>query len=336
MKKILVMTQKGIYCPEGDFYIDPSSKVERAIVTHAHSDHTRKGSTEYFCAKSGEDLLRHRIGAKPKINAISYRKQIEFGTTKVSFHPAGHILGSSQIRVQSGNEVWVVSGDYKRQHDSSCEPFEVVPCDVFITEATFANPYYVWQDSKEVMKNMIEWIEKNKKNNCSSILFSYSLGKSQRILSELTEIKETIYLHPTVVPYVDYYRKQNIVFPKTEEASLENNNIKEGSIVIAPLQARRSEWMQLFDKYSAAYISGWALNQSHVHNFDKGFALSDHVDWPALLKTIEETGAKKVYVMHGNGSKLISHLSKNNITAADFSNPIIQKVQYTLFPFLHK
>ncbi len=333
MKRVLVMTKKGIYCPEGDFYIDPSSKVDRSIVTHAHSDHTRRGSKEYFCAKPGKDLVKYRIGNKPKINAVPYRKEISFNNVKVSFHPAGHILGSSQIRVESGREVWVVSGDYKRDHDPSCHAFEVVPCDVFITEATFAHPKYVWQDTSQVVNQITRWIEENKKNNIASILFSYSLGKSQRLLGELRNLKEKIYIHPLISPYVDCYRKQKIKLAETEEISFENASSVSAKIVIAPVQARQSDWMSIFDKYESAYVSGWAI-LGNLHGFDEAFVLSDHADWPALIKTIEETGAKKVYVTHGDEGTLVKYLLKKNIAAAPLSQPIVEKMQQSLVPFL--
>jgi putative mRNA 3-end processing factor len=324
---LLELTSKGLYCKEGDFYIDPQSKVKTAIITHAHRDHARKGSENYICSQPLEHILRHRLGTKPTISTISYRKQHDFGKVKVSLHPAGHMLGSSQIRVEHHGEVWVVSGDYKREKDPTCEDFEPVKCDVFITEATFALPQYEWKSSKEIIEDILTWHKENKKNNRSSILLCYSLGKAQRILGELAlYTKEKVYIHETIAPYVQYYKDQGIKLAETEIIS---GDLKRGSLAIYPPNSK-----YLLDTAETAYISGWAMNS----NTDKkGFALSDHADWPALIKTIEETRAKKVLVTHGFTKALIQYLRTIDIEAYPLESHILkrkEKGQLSLKRFL--
>jgi len=305
---LIQITPKGFYCKEGNFYIDPSSKVENALVTHAHTDHARKGSDNYFCAQQLEKILQHRIGPKAKINAIPYRKQLNFNKVLVSFHPAGHMLGSAQIRVEHNNEVWVISGDYKRQDDPTCEPFELVKCDVFITEATFALPKYVWRPSNEIIKEIIAWYNENKNKNITSVLLCYSLGKSQRILSELASyIKDPVYVHDTIAQYISLYKEQGVKLARTKPL----NTAPQGALAICPPNAKYLD----IENYTTAYVSGW-MHDYHISTA-KGFALSDHADWPALIQTIEETGARKVLITHGYAGALIQHLKNKGIEASE-------------------
>ena len=183
MKQVIELTDKGLFCPAGNFYIDPWRPVENAIITHGHSDHARVGSKKYFSTRTSAPILRHRLGHEIDLDTHEYGKPVEIGEATVSFHPAGHVLGSAQIRVEVDGEVWVASGDYKRSPDSSCEPFEVVKCDTFISEATFALPVYKWESGRDTAQKIFQWWQSDLER--PSLLFCYSLGKAQRILQNL-------------------------------------------------------------------------------------------------------------------------------------------------------
>ena len=179
---MLTLTKKGLYCAAGNFYIDPSGAVDHAVVTHSHSDHARRGSKRYYCTRSGTGLLKSRLGKLISVSSYEFAESFQIGPVHISFHPAGHILGSSQVRLEYGGEIWVSSGDYKREHDSTCEPFESITCDVFVTEATFGTPAFTWPKDKNVGPEIFQWWQDNAKNKINSLVFAYSLGKTQRIL----------------------------------------------------------------------------------------------------------------------------------------------------------
>jgi putative mRNA 3-end processing factor len=205
---LVTWTERGLYCSEGDFYIDPHRTVDQAVVTHAHSDHARKGSRNYYCESSGVGLLKVRLGKKIQVQGIPYKEPFLLGGVSLSFHSAGHILGSAQVRIQKGGEVWVVSGDYKRELDPSCEPFEVVTCDTFITEATFGTPKYIWNKNQDYGKQIYDWWKQNSTKGRNSILFGYSLGKAQRILALLAPYMDRpVVIYETLVELTDCYRK---------------------------------------------------------------------------------------------------------------------------------
>jgi putative mRNA 3-end processing factor len=333
---VLIHKQEGIYCPEGQFHIDPSRAVETALITHAHTDHVRKGSKHYICAKPLEGILRHRVGNKPIITAIPYHKKIKLNNTTVSFHPAGHMLGSAQIKVETNNEVWVVSGDYKRDKDPTCDPFEPLECDVFITEATFGHPKYIWPSSESVMKQIKGWWNTNQKQNTTSILYCYSLGKAQRILGELYNNKiGEIFIHEAMAQFTQHYRDAKVKLAPAEVITSETSPDKlKKALIIAP-PSNNADYIRLLQDYETAAVSGWTLDKKFGA---QGFTLSDHADWPALLKTIEQTKAKRVFVTHGDPAHLVSHLTKLGISAQPFEKPktirtILEDGQYTLKRF---
>ena len=313
MANLLVINENGLYCSKGDFYIDPWKPVGTAFITHGHSDHARAGNKQYYCTKSSIPILKHRLG---EINVIGkeYSEQIIINGIKVSFHPAGHVLGSAQVRVDDGNEVWVVSGDYKRAKDPTCKKFEVVACDTFITEATFALPIYRWQSTSKIIQEIYTWIERNKSEGKTSVLFCYALGKTQRLLAELSDLtSETIYIHGALESLIQIYRDAGIkLLPTINATELPKDFDFSEKVVLAPPSAFRSKWMRRFKNASTGFISGWMTvrAQKTQGGHDKGFAMSDHCDWYALIRTIKETKASKVYVTHGKSDILVRYLQE--------------------------
>jgi putative mRNA 3-end processing factor len=315
---LVVWTDKGLFCAAGDFYIDPHRSVDTAIVTHAHSDHARRGSRKYICAASGEELLRTRLGAKIVVQTWEFGTKHRLGDVEVSLHPAGHILGSAQVRIQRGEDVWVASGDYKRDPDPSCEPFESVACDTFITEATFGTPRYAW-DKKAAHGEMIAawWAEAaGRGKNC--LLFGYSLGKAQRILAELAPYAtRPVLIHPTMRELTECYRRQGRVLAPTRDvfARIADGGDLAGEMILAPPSIVKDFGHQL-GNYETAFASGWMQGSGgfRTDRYDRGFVMSDHADWLDLNRTILETGASRVFVQHRDGA-LVRHLRGLGIAA---------------------
>lgn len=313
---MLTLTKKGLFCQAGNFFIDPSRAVDHAVVTHAHSDHARKGSRRYYCTKSGTDLLRSRLGSAIEVSNFNYGESFYLNDVRVSFHPAGHILGSSQVRLEYGGEVWVASGDYKREADPTCEPFESVPCDVFVTEATFGTPGYTWPKDTDVGKEIFDWWSHNSKQGINSVLFAYSLGKTQRVLGVLEPYgNKPIYCHPSATVLNDCYRQQGIKLAPTVCLSrLESTRILRGELFIVPQSfLKKAQSEILGNHYQTAFASGWMARGSF--GFDRGFLMSDHADWNDLVTTILQTKAKRVYVQHRGNGALVKHLRSLGIQA---------------------
>lgn len=317
---LIRVTEHGLYCVPGDFHIDPCKPVARAVITHAHADHARSGSQHYWCATPGLGLTRARIGYASGITAVDYGRPFEIGTARVSLHPAGHVLGSAQVRIESAGQVWVVSGDYKREADPSCAPFEPLRCDVFITEATFAQPAYQWPDPTAVAREILDWWQACKANGQTAVLCCYALGKAQRILAELRCLTdETVYLHGAMAPLVKLYRQAGIAMLPTDVIGNQPKFFDwRGKLLLAPPGAARTPWMKRFAPRSIAFASGWmgVRGSRRRQDWDRGFVLSDHADWNGLLLSIEQTGARRVLTMHGNSDALIAELRARGIEAA--------------------
>lgn len=308
---LITWTPKGLYCTAGDFYIDPHRAVDLAVVTHAHSDHARRGSKKYICVESGAELLKTRLGKKIEVETYRYGETFQLGKVKVSLHSAGHILGSAQVRVEYDGEVWVASGDYKRDHDPSCDPFESVACDTFITEATFGTPKFVWQKNINHGEMIHDWWINNEKKGINSILFGYSLGKAQRILAELhAYAHKPVLIHSTIHELTECYRRQDRNMAPTEIMSEKHLS---GELILAPPSILTDGWVPYLGSYKTAFASGWMQN-SNWKRYDRGFVMSDHADWNDLNQTIKESGAKRVYVQHRDGA-LVRHLKKEGLEA---------------------
>ncbi len=273
---------------------------------------------KYFAASEGIDLLRLRVGADSVIEPLAYGEQRRFGAATVSLHPAGHIRGSSQVRVTAGDEVWVVTGDFKRQLDPTCTPFEVVRCDALITEATFAYPVYRWPDTSEVAAQVVDWWQRCAARGAAALLLCYALGKAQRLLAELAMLtRETVLVHGAMVGLTDLYRSAGVAMLPTEPVGDKRGAELAGQLVLAPPSAAGSPWMRRFGEVETAFASGWMQVRGHRRRrgHDRGFVLSDHADWPDLIRTVRESGARRVLATHGQQEVLARHLQELGIAA---------------------
>jgi putative mRNA 3-end processing factor len=306
---LLEVREAGLYCPRGDFYIDPSMAVDRAILTHSHSDHAFPGSRHYLTAAPGEAILRARLGPDAVIQTAPYGDPLQIGGVSVSLHPAGHILGSAQVRLESAGEIWVVSGDYKLAPDPTCAPFEPLRCHTFVTESTFALPIFRWPDPDETLAAIHSWWRANRDAGRTSLLFAYPLGKAQRLLAGLDRSIGPISAHPSVERYNAIYRGQGIDVPETSAPS-------PGCLLLAP--------PGLTERYpgaSTAFVSGWMRIRGprRRRSLDRGFVMSDHADWAGLLTAIDATNAETVWVTHGFRAPLVRWLNEGgrNAVAVD-------------------
>jgi len=316
---LIKVTPRGLHCAAGDFYIDPWQPVARALITHAHGDHLRGGSTQYYLAAAGAGLARLRLPADASIHPLEYGQRVSFGDTQVSLHPAGHVLGSAQIRVERAGEVWVVSGDYKRDPDPTCLPFEIVPCDVFISEATFALPAYRWTDTPTVAREILAWWHDNRSRGLASVVFAYALGKAQRVLAELAALTDDpAYVHGAVAGLTDVYRAHGISMLDTLPATVSGGANYSGALILAPPSAAGSAWMRRFGDHRTGFCSGWMRirGDRRRRGYDRGFVLSDHADWPSLLRTCHETGARRILLTHGYTEALCRYLREQGVDAA--------------------
>lgn len=318
---LVQLRPEGLYCPAGDFHIDPWRPVPRAVITHGHGDHARAGMGEYHAARSGLPILQWRLGEQT-YRTYDYGESFTLGRAKISLHSAGHVLGSAQVRVEVDGETWVASGDYKRQHDPTCAPFEVVPCDTFITEATFGLPIYRWPATSEVARDMVAWRDECAANGEAAVLYCYSLGKAQRVLAELmAHTDQPALLHGAVATGVEVYRSAGIALLPTRSISEEEKGADfAGKLVIAPPSAAGSAWMRRFRRAQTGFASGWMRIRGNRRrrNYDRGFVVSDHADWPDLLRTIRETGARRVIATHGNTDALVRALNEEGIATGTF------------------
>jgi putative mRNA 3-end processing factor len=311
-------TPAGLYCPAGDFHIDPWAPVPRALITHAHGDHARPGSRAYLCAKASAPLLTRRLGHEVAIESMPYGQVQTIGAVRVSFHPAGHVLGSAQIRIEGSAGTWVVAGDYKRAADPTCAPFEPVRCDTFVTESTFGLPIYRWDPTAAVVADIDAWWRANALAGRASVLFCYTLGKAQRLLAELRRVTDrAVYIHGLMAAMIDAYREGGVTMLPVKRVVEEAGGRRTrrpsfaGELVLAPLPARGTPWMRRLGDISDAFASGLMRVRGvrRQRGFDRGFALSDHADWPALLETVRETGASRVLATHGYAEPLARHLA---------------------------
>lgn len=297
---LLRFTNKGIYCEAADVYLDPWRPVNKAIISHGHADHSRWGHKAYITHHRNVPIVKHRLG-DINISGREWGESFSINGVKFSLHPAGHIIGSSQIRVEHKGEVWVFTGDYKLEDDGVATPYEPVKCHTFITECTFGLPAFLWRPQEEVIADINNWWAKNKSAGQTSVLFGYSLGKAQRLLKHLDPSIGKIYTHGAVEKMTEVLRTLTD-FPETEliTRDTKKEDIK-GNIVIAPPSAHGSTWIRKMTPFVTATASGWMAFRGARRRraIDKGFVLSDHCDWPGLLTAIKETGASKIICTHG-------------------------------------
>lgn len=316
---LITATRRGLYCAAGDFYIDPAKPVQTAVVTHAHGDHLREGSARILMAAPGIAIARKRLHDARNVAPIAYGVPVSLGPVTVSLHPAGHILGSAQVRVERDGEVWVVSGDYKRQPDPTCAPFEPLQCDVFVSETTFGQPHFVWPDTSTVVRDIVGWWHANREQGRNSVLFCYALGKAQRVLAEMLRYtREPVHVHGEIGSLVEVYRAAGIEMVPTLAVTATSAAELRGALIMATPTMSRSSWLRRLGNGARAFCSGWMLldGECRRRGYDAGFVLSDHADWPALVTTCRESGARRILLMHGRTDRLAAHLVELGLDAA--------------------
>lgn len=320
MPDLITLTDRGLYCEAGDFYIDAWRPVHRTFVTHGHADHAHHGMAEYWCVHDSAPVLQWRLGPQ-NYQFMAYGEQRQFGDVQVSLHPAGHIWGSAQVRVEHQGQVWVFTGDFKRAHDPTCRPFEVVPCDVFICEATFAFPIYAWPPMDAEIARLCTWLEHCRKEGKAGLVYAYSLGKAQRILAHLLDrYAQPVLLHGGMLRGVEVYRKAGVAMAATQPLlELAPGTDLAGRLVLAPPSAQNTAWVKRLGEYEHAMASGWmqVRGNRRRRNVQRGFVISDHVDWRDLITTIAQTGAQRVLATHGNTDVLIPYLREQMGLQAD-------------------
>lgn len=305
MSRLLALTPAGLYCEAGGFHIDPWQPTERALITHAHADHARGGSAAHLGAAEGAALLRARLPPEATIETMPYGRRTRLRDVEVSFHPAGHVLGSAQIRIANGEEIVVVSGDYKLAADPTCAAFEPVGCTTFVTESTFGLPIYRWAPPTEIFEAMHAWWTRNRDEGLATVIFAYALGKAQRIAAGLAQVGELpgpVYCHGALARINDAYRESGVALPVMQSvATAAATTDWSGALVLAPPSAQGSTWMRRFVPCRTASASGWMAIRGARRRatVDRGFVLSDHADWPALSTAVDLTGAEEVWVTHG-------------------------------------
>jgi putative mRNA 3-end processing factor len=303
MTDLLVVSDAGLHCPAGDFWIDPWRPVPRAVITHAHADHARSGCGSYLCAAPGKLVMRSRLGGSAPIDTLRYGDSTTINGVTVSLHPAGHVLGSAQVRVEHRGVVWVVSGDYKIAADPTCAPFEPVTCDVFVTESTFGLPIYRWPAPDTIAAEIDAWWRANQAEGKTSVLLAYALGKAQRLAAMVDPSIGPIHAHGAVMKLVRAYRDSGVRLPPIDDVPARAKRVGQGrSLVIAPPSVMGSGWLRVFGAVEVAQASGWMTVRGirRRRGFGTGFVLSDHADFPGLLSAVEATGARRVLVTHGS------------------------------------
>lgn len=320
--KLLHFTKKGIYCPQADVYIDPWSPVDKAIITHAHSDHARFGSKSYLGHKKSVPILKHRLGKEINVKGVDYNESIEVNGVKISLHPSGHIPGSAQVRLEYKGEVAVVSGDYKLEDDGLTEAFEPVKCNTFVTESTFGLPVYKWKKQTEIFDDINKWWKQNKEKGKASVICGYSLGKAQRILFNVDRTVGRIFGHGAITMINEAMSNEQLNLPLMEKA--DNTFTKKdfvGSLIVAPPSVIGNAWLRKFEPYSLGYASGWmnVRGAKRRQGIDIGFALSDHADWNELNTAVKETGAEKIFVTHGYTAVFVKWLCEQGYDAEELT-----------------
>jgi putative mRNA 3-end processing factor len=320
---LVVARPEGLYCPPGDFYIDPWRPVARAVITHAHADHARRGHAAYLASAAGEGVLRARLG-DITLQTLGYGQAVHLGGVRVSLHPAGHVLGSAQVRLEHAGRVWVVSGDYfvSGQGDTNptCAPFEPVRCDCFITESTFGLPLYRWPRQAEVMAQINTWWQANAAAGRASLLLAYSFGKAQRLIAGVDSGLGPIVVHSAVQPLNTAYRASGVALPPTPLLDELPAADLRRALVVAPPAVHGSAWARRLGEVSDGFASGWMQLRGarRRQGVDRGFVLSDHADWPGLQNAITAAGAERVIVTHGFEAVMVRWLQQQGLQAGSF------------------
>ena len=320
---LIEFTDRGLFCPAGDFYIDPWKPVDKAVITHGHSDHARPGSKQFLCHPYTKPVLQLRLGDN-NYQTAEWKDPVYMNGVAVTLYPAGHILGSSQVKVEHQGQVWVVSGDYKVDDDGLSGAFEPVPCNTFVTESTFGLPIYNWKRQESIYQDIRTWIRGNRLEGKASVLIAYSLGKAQRVLHALVGEVDQVYAHGAIWNMQETLLNSGVltrgILPELIRVTPEipKENFK-NAVIIAPPSADGTPWMKKFSPAAVGICSGWmqVRGNQRRRNADAGFALSDHCDWKGLLSAVEATGASRVFVTHGFQSAFSRYLNEAGIEAGE-------------------
>lgn len=311
--QLLQTTDRGLYCPPGDFYVDPQRPVDRAVVSHAHTDHARWGCRRYLASEKSEHLLRMRMDDDAEFSFLPYGESTTIGGVDVSFHPAGHMLGSAQVRLEYRGQVAVVTGDYKLGSDPTCESWTPLKCHLLVTESTFGLPIYRWDESSVVFDQVNDWWRQSRDDGKCCVLYGYAVGKSQRLLAGLDPSIGPIYTHGAIEKGTQAYRRTGVDLPATTYVGgLPTKHKFVGAIVVAVPSAHGTPWMRKFGRVSTAMASGWMAvrGSRRRRSVDRGFVISDHVDWPQLITAVEACDPETVWVTHGYSAAVARYLNE--------------------------
>ena len=324
MGDMVVVRKEGLYCVPGQFYIDPWRPVDRAVITHAHGDHARWGHQHYLASTQSVGILKSRLGQDINIEGVEYGDKVVHNGVTISLHPAGHVLGSAQVRMEYQGEIWVASGDYKVEPDATCAPFEAVRCHTFITESTFGLPIYRWDPQQEVFDDINRWWRRNAEEGRTSILYAYAFGKAQRILAGLAEARALdvgpLVFHGAIEPLNRAYRATGVMLPPGRRVTEVDTDALRRALVLAPPSAAASPWLRRFGDFRDGFASGWMQLRGarRRRGVDRGFVLSDHADWPGLNAAIDATGASRIIVTHGQVPIMVRWLVERGLYAQAF------------------
>jgi putative mRNA 3-end processing factor len=316
---LITFTNKGIYCEQGDFYIDPWQPVKLAVTTHGHADHVKWGNGAYLCHELTKPILEQRLGPDLKIETLPYNKELNINGVSVSLFPAGHVIGSAQIRLSYKGEVCVISGDYKVEYDGVSTEFEPVKCHTFVSESTFGLPIYKWKAQQQIFDQIQNWVSDNHDKGKTSVLVAYSLGKAQRLIKNLAANND-IYVHNSIANLNERFINAGVDLPESTRitADIKKEALQQGLLIVPPALAD-GKWIKTLQQAATGICSGWMQVRAgrRWRSADAGFALSDHADWPGLLSAIKETGAEKVFVTHGFTSTFSKYLNEIGIASEE-------------------
>lgn len=319
MMALIEFTNKGIYCKQGNFYIDPWQPVDQAVLTHGHADHAKWGNKSYLCHTLTKPILTERYGLSDNVATLAYQNTIDIHGVKLTLFPAGHVIGSAQVKLEYKGEIVVVSGDYKTEHDGISTAFEPVKCHTFVTESTFGLPIYKWQPQQQIFDRIKDWVAGNHQKGKTSILIAYSLGKAQRLVKHLAG-HHPIYVHQTIANLNQAFVDAGVTIPSTIKISpeIKKDELQKGIVIVPPALAD-SRWIKSLINPAIGICSGWMAVRAgrRWRSADAGFALSDHADWPGLLAAIKATEAEKVMVTHGSTAIFSRYLNEIGISAQE-------------------
>lgn len=318
------LSEAGLFCPRGAFYVDPWAPVATAVITHAHADHAVKGSRRYFAADPGRAVLWSRMGQHARIEGLPFGESVDLNGVKVSLHPAGHILGSAQVRAEYKGEIWVISGDYKVAPDPTCASYEPIRCHTFITESTFAQPVFHWEPQKVIFDRIHDWWRANQAKGHSSFVFAYALGKAQRLLAGIDQSIGPVFVHRDIESVNVLYRQSGVDLPTARIPNAAMTTDDWGhSLILQPPSGRWAQGFPHLGHFCTAFISGWMLlpESCHARRVNEGFGLSDHADHGELLSAIAATGAERILVTHGYIDEFVRELKSLGYDAWPMRTP---------------